>query len=259
MTSRILLKDVLYAPTMGVTLVSISKIAKAGFTTVFHKRLLKILGPRDSLLGSIDVRNSLYRVDHHSCETAASASVGMVTIEELHCLLGHISPEVAKNLVEEGRVEGVKLDKSSTIRSCDSCEYVKAHRKPIQKERELPRAANLGEEVHSDVWGPAPVQTINGREYYASFTDDHSRYTHIYLLRTKDQAFDAYKAYEAELLTQRNAHIKKLRSDRGGEYLSGSFDDHLAKAGTLRILTVHDTPEYNEVSERLNRTLLEKV
>jgi hypothetical protein len=32
--SRILLKDVLYAPTMGVTLVSISKIAKAGFTTV---------------------------------------------------------------------------------------------------------------------------------------------------------------------------------------------------------------------------------
>ena len=33
--SRILLKDVLYAPSMGVTLVSISRIASAGSTVVF--------------------------------------------------------------------------------------------------------------------------------------------------------------------------------------------------------------------------------
>jgi tellurite resistance-related uncharacterized protein len=165
---------------------------------------------------------------------------------------------VAKNLVEEGRVEEVKLDKSSTIWSCDSCEYAKAHRKPIWKERQMPRAVSLGEEVHMDVWGPSPVQTINGREYYSTFTDDHTRFTHLYLLCTKDQTFDAYKAYEAELKTQRDARIKKLRSDRGGEYLSGPFDNHLAQAGTLRNLTVHNTPEYNGVSERLNRTLLEK-
>jgi len=158
--SQILLKNVLYTPTMGVTLVSISKIAKVGFTTIFHKRLLKILGPRDSLLGSIDIRNGLYRVDHHSCKTATSVSAGTMTIEELHCLLGHFSPEVVKNLVEEGRVEGVKLDKSSTIQSCDSCEYAKAHRKPIQKEQQTPHATSLGEEVHVDVWGPSPVQML---------------------------------------------------------------------------------------------------
>ena len=75
----------------------------------------------------------------------------------------------------------------------------------------------------------------------------------------KNQVFDAYKAYKAELMTQRKASITKLRSDRGGEYLSGPFNDHLSKAGTLRILTIHDTPEYNGVSERLNITLLEKV
>ena len=33
--SQILLKDVLYAPSMGVTLVSISRIASAGLTVVF--------------------------------------------------------------------------------------------------------------------------------------------------------------------------------------------------------------------------------
>ena len=60
-------------------------------------------------------------------------------------------------------------------------------------------------------------------------------------------------------MTQCKASITKLCSDRGGEYLSGPFDNHLSKAGTLWILTIHDTPEYNGVSERLNRTLLEKV
>ena len=59
--------------------------------------------------------------------------------------------------------------------------------------------------------------------------------------------------------TQKGTRIKRLHSDRRGEYLSGPFDDHLAKAGTLRNLTMHDTPEHNGVSERLNRTLLEKV
>jgi hypothetical protein len=58
--SCILLKDVLYTPTTGLTLVSISKITQAGFTTVFHKTVLKIIGPRDSVLGCIDVTRGLY-------------------------------------------------------------------------------------------------------------------------------------------------------------------------------------------------------
>ena len=51
-------------------------------------------------------------------------------------------------MVEDNLVVGVKLDKSSSISSCDSCEYVKAHRKPMWKERELPRGLKLGKEVH---------------------------------------------------------------------------------------------------------------
>ena len=53
--------------------------------------------------------------------------------------------------------------------------------------------------------------------------------------------------------------MKCLRSDRGGEYLSDEFSAYLKAAGTTRKLTVHDTPEHNGVSERLNRTIMEKV
>jgi hypothetical protein len=109
------------------------------------------------------------------------------------------------------------------------------------------------------LWGPAPVKTINRKRYYISFTDDYSRYSNVYFLHAKDEAFDAYQYYEAWMKTQHDVRIKSLRSDRGGEYLSDQFSDHLKKAGTTRKLTVHDTPEYNGVAERLNRTIITKV
>src|SRR5580692_10089317 len=110
--------------------------------------------------------------------------------------MGHIAPEAAKTLVEKGLVEGFKLDESSQMpKSCDACEYGKAHRKPIKKEREAPRAAKIGDEIYSDVWGPSPVQTIGSREYYSTFTDGNSSFTHLYLLRFKSKTFDAYKVY----------------------------------------------------------------
>jgi hypothetical protein len=118
--SQILLKDVLYVPNMGATLISISKIAGTGFKMVFQKDLLKIFGPNDRVLGCITVRKGPYHVEHEPQEIAASVTTDMVTIEELHRIMGHISPEVARKLIEDGLVEGVKLDRSSDIRSCDS-------------------------------------------------------------------------------------------------------------------------------------------
>ena len=178
---------------MGLTLVSISCIATAGFTTTFRQHSMKIFGVRQGQLGCVDVKGGLYRVEHGTKPDAAtSASMESISIQEFHRRMGHISPQVARTMVEKGMVDGINLDGSSDMRSCDSCEYGKAHRKPISKVREATRAKTVGEEVHSDVWGPSLVQTINGREYYVTFTDDHSRLTHLYLLHTKDETFEAY-------------------------------------------------------------------
>ena len=100
----------------------------------------------------------------------AGMAAEVVTIEELHRRMGHISLEAARRLVSEGAIEGIELDKSSQLRSCDSCKYAKATQKPIRKVRETPRASEFGEEINSDLWGPSPVQTPGKKEYYASFT-----------------------------------------------------------------------------------------
>ena len=51
--------------------------------------------------------------------------------------------------------------------------------------------------------------------------------------------------------------IKAIRFDRGGEYLSDSFIDHLRENGILSQLTAPGTPQQNGMAERRNRTLLD--
>ncbi|GJS14605.1 retrotransposon protein, putative, ty1-copia subclass [Tanacetum coccineum] len=53
--------------------------------------------------------------------------------------------------------------------------------------------------------------------------------------------------------------IKSLRSDRGGEYTSQEFLDHLKEHRIIAHRTPPYTPQHNGVSERRNRTLLDMV
>ena len=122
----------------------------------------------------------------------------------------------------------------------------------------MPQAAEFGKEVTSDLWGPCLVQMPGKQEYYASFMDDHTRWTHVESLHTKDKVFDTYTDFEAWVKTQfRVKNFKRFRTDHGGEYLSQKFNQHLSANGTKQILTMDDTPAYNGVAEMLNHVLLE--
>ena len=53
--------------------------------------------------------------------------------------------------------------------------------------------------------------------------------------------------------------IKVLRTDNGGEYKSDPFLKVSQDCGIVRHFTVRKTPHQNGVSERMNKTLVEKV
>ena len=154
------------------------------------------------MLVQIPMKNGLYCVKHDGdVDIVAVATPVVMTIEKLHLVMGHIAPEAAKALVNKGLVEGIKLDQSSKMLDvCSSCEYGKAHGKAVRKERKAPRAGKIGDEIHSDIWGPSPIQTMGGREYYSTYIDDNSRYLKLYLQKLKSQTYYAYKQYEAYLL-----------------------------------------------------------
>ena len=68
-----------------------------------------------------------------------------------------------------------------------------------------------------------------------------------------------FKIFKNEVQNQLGKSIKALRSDRGGEYLSQEFIDHLTDCGIISQLTPTGTPQWNGVSKRRNRTLLDMV
>ena len=75
--------------------------------------------------------------------------------------------------------------------------------------------------------------TRNGERYFITFTDDYSRYGYVYLLSYKDEVFETFKIFQNEVENQLTKIIKVLRSDRGGEYLSDAFQDHLRSYGII--------------------------
>ncbi|KAH9705191.1 hypothetical protein KPL70_011781 [Citrus sinensis] len=113
--------------------------------------------------------------------------------------------------------------------------------------------------VHIDICGPINVQARGGYEYFITFTDDYSRYGYVYLMRHKSEALEKFKEYRAETEKQLDKNIKKLRSDRGGEFLSGDFKEYLVENGIISQSTAPGTPQQNGVAERRNRTLLDMV
>ena len=128
---------------------------------------------------------------------------------------------------------------------------------PFSKRGE--RTSNLLDLIHSNVCGPMSTCAINGCSYFITFTDDYSRYGYVYLMRHKSESFEKFKEFKAEVENQLNKSIKALRSDRGGEYLSLEFIAYLKECGIVSQLTPPGTPQWNGVSERRNRTLLDMV
>jgi hypothetical protein len=177
-------------------------------------------------------------------------------INELHRWMGHVNHDDLRRMVEKGMVTGINLDMSSKSDFCQSCIKAKATRKPFPKESKSEYNA-YGDKVVTDVWGPAPVKSLGGKSYYLLFVDLSSHEERVYFLKHKSEAFNDYKKYEACVNVQRRGRIAKLGCDRGGEFTSKEFTNHLENSGTVRHLTVHDSPSSNGIAECANRTLLD--
>jgi hypothetical protein len=135
LSTKILLKDVLYAPKMGVTLISISRLTAAGYAALFRETLCKIFDEKRRKLGEIPVNKGLYCIKRPQKSFAGVAKANdVLTMREIHARLGHISPDSIRQMIKDGVITGITLDPSdTTMEKCDSYEYAKVTHKPIGK------------------------------------------------------------------------------------------------------------------------------
>jgi transposase InsO family protein len=89
------------------------------------------------------------------------------------------------------------------------------------------------------------VLTKGGKRYFMTLIDDSTRFCYIYLLKSKDEALHYFKIYKAEVENQLERKIKHLRSDRGGEYFSNTFDIFCEEHGIVHERTPPYSPQSN--------------
>nr|GEV49154.1 hypothetical protein [Tanacetum cinerariifolium] len=171
-----------------------------------------------------------------------------------HSRLGHVNKKLIAQLQKDRVLESFDFKADD---ACKSCLLGKMTKSPFVGTCE--RCEGLLELVYMDVCGTFQSATKDRKRYYVTFIDDFSRYGCVYLIKHKSNTFEVFKKYQNKVENQLGRKIKVLRSDRGGEYLSIEFFDHLKNYGIVSQLTPSKTPQLNGVVERRNRTMLNMV
>ncbi|GJT17837.1 retrotransposon protein, putative, ty1-copia subclass [Tanacetum coccineum] len=171
-----------------------------------------------------------------------------------HCRLGHVNKKRIEKLQHDGLLNSIDI---KFFEKCVACMSGKMARKPYS--RQVERAKDLLGLIHTDVCGPFKIMLRQGAYYFVTFTDDFSHYGYVYLIKYKHEVFETFKVFQKKVENQLGKTIKSLHYDRGGEYLSQEFLDHLNDHEIIAHRTPLYTPWHNGVSERRNRTLLDMV
>lgn len=258
-------KNVLYVPELRCNLFSVMRVDEIGMKVTYQAGRVEIRSGSNLVATGARV-GRLYRLNFYSKQCGANESLlscGQVpkSIELWHRRFGHLHPRSVEKLFRDGMVVGMKLDSRSKDKNtiiCEPCLVGKQTRKPFVV-REGKRSSRVLELVHSDVCGPVSPIGLSGMKYFVTFTDDWSHFVMVFLMASKDEVFEYFKEYEALVTTKFERKIHRLRCDNGGEYKSKEFDRFCKEKGIQVEWTVPHTPEQNGVSERLNRSLVERA
>lgn len=262
----LLFRRVLHVPALRNNLLSVLYLTrKHGYTVTIEKDTLSFKRNQDLLFtATCDKTNAAYldgTTDpgqlSNECVNFSKASKLDLTL--WHRRLSHLGLDGVKQLMTKQLVDGLHIDSlDSPDPICEPCIHGKQHRDPFPKHSES-RCSELLGLIHSDLHGPLPVRTHAGYRYWMTFIDDKSRFINVFLLKSKDEAFGAFKQFKAYAENQLGCSIKALRDDKGGEYMSNAWNQFMADTGIARQHTARASPQQNGVAERLNRTIQERI
>jgi hypothetical protein len=128
-STPIVLKDVLHAPDLGITIVSISQITWSGCKVIFNADVCHIFNKVRNPIGEICTnKHSLYKAEH---TYVASIPDEWVDIMTMHRCLMHIALDSIRKMVKKGIIEGVQLINNGATVTCKACKQAKATCKEI--------------------------------------------------------------------------------------------------------------------------------
>ena len=138
-----------------------------------------------------------------------------------HLRFGHLNFGGLKLLNRKGIVRWFPLiEKPDSL--CEGCILGEQHREIFPSRKSI-RAKERLEIFHSDLCGPMQTPSLASSHYMLTFIDDFTRKTWVYFLKKKSEVFERFCNFKALVENQSGLHIKLVRIDRGGEYISKKF------------------------------------
>ena len=247
------LNNVLYVPEIRKNLVSGSLLNKHGFRMVFESDKVT-LSKSGMYVGRGYVSDGLFKLNVLTIINKDNkSSVYMLESSNLwHGRLGHVNYDTLRRLINLEHIPSFQID---CKHKCEICVEAKLTRSSFQT---VERNTEPLELIHSDVCDLKFIQTRGGNKYFITFIDDSTKYCYVYLLKSKSEALEKFVLYKNEVENQLNKKIKRLRSDRGGEY-EEPIGEFCVQHGIIHEVTAPYSPQSNGVAERKNRTLKEMM
>lgn len=243
------LENVQYIPKICENLLSVSQIVKKGNSVLFDINGVKIINSNGNVIATGSLIDNMFKLDVPRENFAFSVKCDINLFNVWHRRLGHASAGKLNILLQ------TKMNPNDL--KCVTCCEGKQSRKPfLSSER---KTKNLLELIHTDVCGPLTPQSIGGAKYFITFVDDYSRKVFVYVMKKKSEALQKFVHFKNFVEKQIDTSIKTLRSDGGKEYDNNALENFCAEHGIKYEKTAPYSPQQNGVSERMNRTIVEKV
>ncbi|KAH9648136.1 hypothetical protein KPL70_025471 [Citrus sinensis] len=247
------LRNVRYIPELKRNLISLGEVDQSGYSIKAENGELQVIKNGRVTMKGVR-RNGLYILVGSSSTPGIMASVSKDKTKLWHMRLGHMSEKGLRELKKQGVIGS---DQITSLEFCEKCVFGKATRQKFGTgKKETKHSLDY---IHSDLWGPSQVLSHGGARYFMTLIDDYTRKVWVYVLKQKGEALMKFKEWMTLIENQTGRKVKRLRTDNGLEYCSKEFDSYYKEKGIVRHKTVRHTPQQNGLTERMNRTLVEKV
>ncbi|KAK1615920.1 hypothetical protein QYE76_021437 [Lolium multiflorum] len=111
--------------------------------------------------------------------------------------------------------------------------------------------------LHLDLFGPSHYDTLGGSKYGMVIVDDYSRYSWVFLVKSKDETYREFIIFAKKAQRMYESEINAIRTDNGTEFKSYTMQEFVYDEGIKHEFSAPYTPQQNGVVERKNRTIIE--
>ncbi|WVZ84001.1 LOW QUALITY PROTEIN: hypothetical protein U9M48_031085 [Paspalum notatum var. saurae] len=200
----------------------------------------------------------VFRVDLTSFSASRICFVASPSADiwKWHRRLGHLSFDLLVRLSSMGLIRGLpklRAEKDLVCHPCHHGKMVAASHIPVSQVM----TSYSGELLYMDTVGPARVASVSGKWYVLVVVDDFSRFSWVFFMEFKDEAFGFVRDLVLRLRNESHKAMRAIRSDNGGEFRNSRFEYFRRDLGLEHQFSSPYTPPQNGVVERKNRTLVE--